>query len=92
MSVLVYLEAGHLEIGNLIDESAVLCAQGDMFSHRHVESTPVNQGTSGLFVTHRSPRGSKNMAPPPASTNGDTILTPGILKEGSFTIAAPVAT
>jgi hypothetical protein len=29
------------------------------------------------------------MAPPPVSTNGDTILTAGILKEGSLTITVP---
>src|SRR5208282_507434 len=55
MSVLVDLEAGHLEIGSLIDESAILCAQGDMFGHRHIESTAINEGTSGLLVIYRSP-------------------------------------
>src|SRR5208283_407348 len=55
MSVLVDLEAGHLEIGNLIDESAILCAQGDMFGHRHIESTAINEGASGLLVIYRSP-------------------------------------
>ena len=28
MSVFVDFEAGHLEVGSLIDESAILCAQG----------------------------------------------------------------
>src|SRR5208282_2055590 len=55
MSVFVDLEAGHLEIGNLVDESAILCAQGDMFGHRHIESTAINERTSGLLVTYRSP-------------------------------------
>jgi hypothetical protein len=54
MSVLVDLEAGDLEIGNLIDESAILCAQGDMFGHRHVEATAINEGTSGLLRIYRS--------------------------------------
>src|ERR1019366_8248331 len=55
MSVLVDLEAGHLEIGGLIDESAILCTHGDMFGHRHIESTAINEGTSGLLVIYRSP-------------------------------------
>src|ERR1700687_25624 len=55
MSVFVDLEAGHLEIGSLIDESAILCAQGDMFGHRYIESTAINEGTSGLLLIYRSP-------------------------------------
>ena len=31
MSVFVDFEAGHLEIGSLIDEPAILCAQEEMF-------------------------------------------------------------
>src|SRR5208282_4719948 len=91
MSVLVDLEAGHLEIGSLIDESAILCAQGDMFGHRHIESTAITKAPRVCSLFTDPPRGSKNMAPPPASTNGDTILTAGTLKEGSFTITVPVA-
>ena len=91
MSVFVDFEAGHLEVGSLIDEPAILCAHEEMFCHRHIESSAINEGTSGLLVTYDPPRGSKNMAPPPASTNGDTILTAGTLKEGSFTMATPVA-
>jgi hypothetical protein len=49
MSLFVDLEAGHLEIGSLIDESAILCSQGDMFGHRHVESTAISEGTSVEF-------------------------------------------
>src|SRR5271157_3892055 len=55
MRVFVDLEAGHLEIGSPIDESAILCAQGDMFGHRHIESTAINEGTSGLLRIYRSP-------------------------------------
>src|SRR5208283_5416934 len=55
MSVFVDLEAGHLEVGSLIDESAILCAQGDMSGHRHIESPAINEGTSGLLVIYRSP-------------------------------------
>ena len=31
MSVFVDFEAGHLEVGSLIDEPAILCAQEEMF-------------------------------------------------------------
>ncbi len=55
MSVLVDFETGHLEIGNLVDESAILCAEGDMFGHWHIESTAINEGTPGLLVIYRSP-------------------------------------
>src|SRR5271166_2668388 len=55
MSVFVDFEAGHLEVGSLIDEPAILCAQGDMFGHRHIESTAINEGTTGLLVIYRSP-------------------------------------
>jgi hypothetical protein len=48
MSVLVDLEAGHLEIGNLVDESAILSAQGDMFGHGHIESTAMGLGDKTL--------------------------------------------
>ena len=59
MSIFINFEAGSLEIGSLIDESAILCAQGDMFGHRHIESTAINEGTAGLLVTYRSPTGSE---------------------------------
>jgi hypothetical protein len=55
MSVFVDFEAGHLEIGSLIDESAILCAQGNMFGHRHIESASINEGTSGLLLIYKSP-------------------------------------
>jgi len=55
MRVFVDFEAGHLEIGSFIDEATILCAQGDVFGHRHVESTAINEGASGLFVIYRSP-------------------------------------
>ena len=55
MRVFVDLEAGHLEIGNPVDESPILCAQGDMFGHRYIESTAINEGTSGLLLIYRSP-------------------------------------
>ena len=55
MSVFVDFEAGHLEIGSLIDESAILCAQGNMFGYRHIESASIDEGTSGLLVIYRSP-------------------------------------
>ena len=31
MCVFVDFEAGHLEVGSLIEESAILCAQEEMF-------------------------------------------------------------
>ena len=55
MSVFVDLETGHLEIGGLINESAIFCAHGDMFGHRHIEATAINEGASGLSLAYRSP-------------------------------------
>src|SRR5579859_1491829 len=50
MSVFVEFEAGHLEIGSLVNKSAILCAQSDMFGQRHIESTAIHKSTSGLLV------------------------------------------
>ena len=44
MSVLVDLEAGHLEIRSLIDESAILCAQESIcLAMRHIEPTAIKK-------------------------------------------------
>ncbi len=53
MGVLVDLEASRFEIRSLINESAILCAQVDMFGHRHIESPAIQKCTSGL-LTYRS--------------------------------------
>jgi hypothetical protein len=55
MGEFVDLEAGQFKIGNLIHESAILSAQGNMFGHGHIEATAINEGPSGLHFIYESP-------------------------------------
>ena len=54
MRVFVDPEARRFEVGSLVHESAILCAEPDMLHHRHIESAAVNEGASRLLATCRS--------------------------------------
>jgi len=90
MSVFINFQTGHLEIGNFIDESAILRAKGDMFGHRHIKSTAINEGTSGLLRIYRSLTWIEEHGSASSEHEWRNDLDTRILKEGSFTIAVPV--
>jgi len=50
MGVLIEFELVHAEVGHLINESAILGADGDMSNHRTITSSAVYERTSGLPV------------------------------------------